>query len=133
MQWLRLHTPFAGGMGLIHGQESKLSHGSQCGQKKKKKNLQLYLLTTVSLCGCSVVHLCLTLCFPMDRSPPGSSVRGILQARILGWVAFPPPGDLPDPGTETSSLLSLMLWQVDSLPTVPPGKPHQLQHSYNNQ
>ena len=32
---------------------------------------------------------CLTLCNPVDRSPPGSSVHGILQARILEWVAMP--------------------------------------------
>ena len=32
---------------------------------------------------------CPTLCDPMDCSPPGSSVRGILQARILEWVAMP--------------------------------------------
>ena len=32
---------------------------------------------------------CLTLCDPMDCSPPGSSLHGILQARILEWVAFP--------------------------------------------
>ena len=32
---------------------------------------------------------CLTLCNPTDCSPPGSSVRGILQARILQWVAIP--------------------------------------------
>ena len=32
---------------------------------------------------------CLTLCDPMDCSPPGSSVNGILQARILKWVAIP--------------------------------------------
>ena len=31
---------------------------------------------------------CLTLCNPMDRSPSGSSVHGVLQARILGWVAM---------------------------------------------
>ena len=31
---------------------------------------------------------CLTLCDPMDYSPPGSSVHGILQARILEWVAL---------------------------------------------
>ena len=31
---------------------------------------------------------CLTLCDPMDCSPPGSSVPGILQARILEWVAM---------------------------------------------
>ena len=36
-----------------------------------------------------VTQSCLTLCNPMDCSPPGSSVHGILQARILEWVAFP--------------------------------------------
>ena len=34
-----------------------------------------------------VAQLCLTLCDPMDYSPPGSSVHGILRARILEWVA----------------------------------------------
>ena len=48
----------------------------------------------------------LTLCSPTDYSPPGSSVHGILQAKILGWVAFPSPGDLPNPGTELASLTS---------------------------
>ena len=33
----------------------------------------------------------LTLCDPTDCSPPGSSVHGILQARILEWVAMPSP------------------------------------------
>ena len=36
-----------------------------------------------------VAQLCLTLFDPMDRSRPGSSVHGILQARILEWVAIP--------------------------------------------
>ena len=36
-----------------------------------------------------VAQSCLTLCDLMDCSPPGSSVHGILQARILGWVAIP--------------------------------------------
>ena len=35
------------------------------------------------------LQLCLTLCSPMHCSPPGSSVHGILQARILEWVAMP--------------------------------------------
>ena len=35
-----------------------------------------------------VSQSCLTLCDPMDCSPPGSSVHGILQARILEWVAI---------------------------------------------
>jgi len=34
---------------------------------------------------------CPTLCDPTDGSPPGSPVPGILQARILEWVAFPSP------------------------------------------
>ena len=36
-----------------------------------------------------VAQLYLTLCDPMDYIPPGSSVHGILQARILEWVAVP--------------------------------------------
>ena len=39
----------------------------------------------------------------MDCGPPGSSVRGILQGRLLEWVACPSPGDLPDPGIEPAS------------------------------
>ena len=50
-----------------------------------------------------VAQSCPTLCDPVDSSPPGSSVHGILQARILEWVAFPSPGDLPDPGIEARS------------------------------
>ena len=42
----------------------------------------------------------------MDYSPPGPSVYGISQARILEWVAFPSPGELPDPGMEPISLMS---------------------------
>ena len=38
---------------------------------------------------CLVMKLCPTPCNPMDGSPPGSSVHGILQARILEWIAMP--------------------------------------------
>ena len=44
----------------------------------------------VCVCVCVCVkslQLCLTLCNPMDCSPPGSSVHGILQAKILEWAA----------------------------------------------
>ena len=40
---------------------------------------------------------------PMDCNPPRSSVHGTFQTRILEWVAFPSPGDLPDPGMEPAS------------------------------
>ena len=39
-----------------------------------------------------VAQSCLTLCNPMDWSPPGSSVHGISQARIMEWVAIPDQG-----------------------------------------
>ena len=42
-------------------------------------------------CCCLVPKSCLTLYDPVDCSPPGSSVHGILQARILQWVAISSP------------------------------------------
>ena len=53
-------------------------------------------------CCCLVTKLCLTLSDPMDYSPPGSSVHGILQEYCSG-LPFPSPGDLPDPGIEPAS------------------------------
>ena len=61
---------------------------------------------------------CLTLCDPTDCSPPGSSVPGILQARILEWVARPFPR-----GSSQSSdwtRICLLHWQVGSLSLEPP-------------
>ena len=52
-------------------------------------------------------------CDPMDFSLPGSFAHGILQARILEWLPFPSPGDLPDPGIKPGS----PALQADSLPT----------------
>ena len=56
----------------------------------------LFFLSTgklhVYLLACACTQSCPTLCSPVDYSPPGSSFqekRGILQARILGWVAIP--------------------------------------------
>ena len=40
------------------------------------------------VCVCVCAQSCLTLCDPMDCSPPGSSVQGILQAGILEWIAI---------------------------------------------
>ena len=52
---------------------------------------------------CSFAKLCLTLCDPMDCCLLGSSVHGILQAKILSGLPFPSPGDP-----------RLLLWQVKS-------------------
>ena len=61
-----------------------------------------------------VTQLCLTLCDPVDYT-----VHGILQARILEWVVFPSPGDLPNPGIEPRS----PALGADSLPAEPQEKP----------
>ena len=55
----------------------------------------------------------------MDDSPPGPSVSGISQARILEWVAIFFSMDFPDSGIKLGS----PALQMDSLPTEPPGKP----------
>ena len=73
------------------------------------------------MCVCvKSLQLCPALCDPMDYSLPNSSVHGILQARTLEWVLFPPPGYLPNPGIEPASLC-LLHWQAGSLPLAPPG------------
>ena len=54
----------------------------------------------------NTVCVCRTLCNPTDCILPGSSVHEILQAKILEWLAMPPPGYLPDPGIKPASLLS---------------------------
>ena len=54
------------------------------------------------------LQLCLILHDPMDCSPPGSSVHGILQARILEWVTMP-SSNRDDSGIEPESLTSTCL------------------------
>ena len=55
----------------------------------KVKGQCLVTYSAVLLCCAKSLQLCLTLCSPVDCSPPGSFVHGILQARILEWVAVP--------------------------------------------
>ena len=69
-------------------------------------------------CVCSVVS---NHCDPTDCSPPGSSVHGIFQKRIiLQWsgLSFSPLGDIPNPEIEPTSPVSPAL-KVDSLPAEP--------------
>ena len=71
--------------------------------RRNKLILSLFLIMVVCVL---VTQSCLTLCDSMDCSLPGSSIHEILQARILEWLPFPPPGDLPNPRTEPASLTS---------------------------
>ena len=84
----------------------------------------LYVVMTViqCMCVCSVTQSCLTLCHPMDYSQPGSSVHGIFRQEYWSRLPFPPPGDLPNPGTEPMSPASPAL-AGRFFTTEPPGKP----------
>ena len=77
---------------------------------------------TASVCVyvCLLADLCaaVSLCDPMDCSPPGSSVRWILQARILEWVAISSSTGSSRPRDRIRSLAL----QAHALPTEPPGK-----------
>ena len=77
---------------------------------RTRGNTVIFTVVSCSVVSDSLQHGC---------TPPGSSVHGILQARILEWVAIPSPGELPDPGIEPGS----PALQEDSLPSEPPEKP----------
>ena len=64
-----------------------------------------------------VTESCLTLCDPMGCSPPGSSVHGILQARILEWVAI----SFSRGSSQSRDRAQVFHIAADSLPTEPPG------------
>ena len=74
------------------------------------------------------VHACFaaqsppTLHDPMDCRPPAPLSMGFSRQEYWSGLPFPPPGDLPDPGTEPKSPVSPAL-QADSLLTEPSGKP----------
>ena len=66
-----------------------------------------------------VAQSSLVVCDPMDCSLLGFSVHGIFQARILEWLPFPSPGDLPEPEIKPGSAAL----QADSLLIELPGEP----------
>ena len=69
-----------------------------------------------------VTQSCPTLCDPMDCGPPGSSVHGILQARIQGWVAVPfsRGSSQPRDGTQISCTADgvFTIWATREAPLV---------------
>ena len=70
-----------------------------------------------------LLQSCLTLCDPIDWSLPGSFVHGILQARILEWVAIPSSRGSSPPRDQILISKFYLQWHMGSLPLVPPGKP----------
>ena len=72
---------------------------------------------------CMLSHFCrVWLCDPVYCGLPGSSVHGILQARILEWVAMPSSRGSSRPRDWPCVSLVNLHGQVDSLPSAPPGK-----------
>ena len=63
-----------------------------------------------------------TLCDPMDCSPLGFTVHGILQARMLEWIAMASSKRSSWPRDQTRVSYVSHHWEVGSLPLSPPGK-----------
>ena len=75
------------------------------------------------MCVCSVARLCLTLCDPIDCSLSSSSAVEYFRQEYWSGFPFPPPGDLPNPGTEPKALSSALVGRF--FPTAPPGRPNK--------
>ena len=87
-QWLGLQASTAG----VMDSDPWLSPCVAWPKKKKKKGkwnrIESHAVNPHAAAAAKSLQSCLTLCDPIDRSPPGSPVPGILQARTLEWVAI---------------------------------------------
>ena len=88
----------------VHCDRCRDSHLNKCGPHTQVPCYE---------CCCLVAKLCSTLCSPVDCSPPGSSVHGISQARILEWVAisFPRGSSPPRAWTHVSCTGNWILYR----------------------
>ena len=84
--------------------------------------IYVYIHTHTHICAYSL-QLCLTLCDPMDCSPPGSSVHGFFTQEYWSGLPCRPPGDFPHPGIELGSPAA-PAFQADSLPLCHQGSPY---------
>ena len=83
-----------------------------------------------NVCCAKSLQLCSTLCNPMDCSPTGSSVHGILQARILEWVAMSSSRGSSWPRDQTHVSWKSPALQVDFLPLSHLGSPNSVFYIY---
>ena len=88
---------------------------------RKQAALTIKQVVEISWSEVKVAQLCPILGYPVERSPPDSSVHGIPQAIILEWAAMPFSRDLPNPGIKSRS----PALQADSLRFELLGKPYQ--------
>ena len=97
------HSPWGNQRRCLKGGHSILRDEKMSDNVKKKKVKVL------------VSWSCLTLCDPMDYSPPGYSVLEFSWQEYWSGLLFPPPGDLSKQGIN-SCLLQSLYWEVDPLP-----------------
>ena len=122
LRWLQLQSTSSrctGSVVAAYGLRCSSACGIVPGQGSSVPCIGRRILNYCAAVRCLVAQSCLTLCDPMDCSPPGSSVHGILQARNWNGLPFPSPGHLPNSGIKPSS----PALQVNSLPSESPGKP----------
>ena len=106
---LGIFIAYCGALVAARGLLSRGVHGLSCSRAR------MYVLSRVRLFATP----------PLKSRQPGSSDHGIFQARILDWVAFPPKGNLPDPGIEPISRVScidrqlLNHWTTREVPQPP--------------
>ena len=74
--------------GLPLAKQLKIQKNSLKASTLSKKSLMKKAATTTTTTTTKLLQSCLTLCDPIDGSPPGSPVPGILQARTLEWGAI---------------------------------------------
>ena len=86
-----------------------------------KTNVEIYFLSALSFhVALACAQSCLILCDPMDCNPPGSSVCGIFQSRILKWISISFSRRSSQPRDWTCVFCTAGRFFT----TVPPGKPH---------
>ena len=103
------------------GHEVRGQQGDTTGEPGGPSKVSRTVTRDLCICG-SLPQSCLPLCDPRDCSPPGSSVHGILQARMLEWVAISSSRGSSPPRDQTQSLASPAL-AGGFLTPVPPGEP----------
>ena len=126
-----LHTGFSrsrsGGLEFPSLSEfSSLLWSTQSKALMDVKYLALYLPRSKKKYVCfraKSLQLCLMFCNPMDCSPPGSSVHGIIQSRLLEWVAIPFSRGSSWLRDGTRVAYAFCTGRFCSLPLVPSGKP----------
>ena len=83
------HTRHCSSAGIISNKKHAPPLFSLTSSSNGRDRELLSAVTTWHDVLCLVTLLCLTLCSPMDCNLPGTSVHGILQARIMEWAAMP--------------------------------------------